>query len=115
MPPRRRAARGTRAATSFDHLVGGGEQRRWDFEAKRLRGLEVDDQLELGSLHYRQVGGFFAFENATRVNSYLAIHIRQAVSVTYQAASLGKGTKIVDCRYRLTRRQCDELLAPVKK
>ena len=27
----------------FDHLVGASEESRWDVEAKRLRGLEVDD------------------------------------------------------------------------
>src|SRR5262245_57580010 len=26
----------------FDHLVGAGEQRRWDVDAERLRRLEVD-------------------------------------------------------------------------
>jgi hypothetical protein len=33
--------------TSLDHLVGGDEQSIWYFEAKRLRGLEVDHKLEL--------------------------------------------------------------------
>src|SRR5215467_2585365 len=33
--------------TSFDHLVGGGEQRRRHSEAKRLGGRQVDDQIEL--------------------------------------------------------------------
>src|SRR5262245_877113 len=33
----------TRAQGLLDHLIGAGEQRRWDFDAERLRGLEVDD------------------------------------------------------------------------
>ena len=32
---------------SFDHLVGTREQSRGNFEAERLSGLEIHDQLEL--------------------------------------------------------------------
>jgi hypothetical protein len=32
-------------AELFDHLVGTCEQRRWNLEAERLGGLEIDDQL----------------------------------------------------------------------
>jgi hypothetical protein len=35
-------------ALLFNHLVGAGEQRLRHGEAQRLRGLEIDHQLELG-------------------------------------------------------------------
>ena len=40
-------------ASLFDHLVGAGEQRWWNLEAERLRGLEIDEQLEPCRLLYR--------------------------------------------------------------
>jgi hypothetical protein len=44
---------GTDAAASFDHLVGAGKQRRWDVDAERLGGLEINHQFEFG----RQLDG----------------------------------------------------------
>src|SRR5262245_66424860 len=37
-----------RAPSSFDHFVGAGEQRCGYLQAKRLRGLEVEQDLVLG-------------------------------------------------------------------
>jgi hypothetical protein len=52
----RRGARNGRASTaSFDDFVGPPEQRLRDGKAERLRGLEVDYQLEPGRLLYRQI------------------------------------------------------------
>ena len=42
----------------FDHLVGAGDQRRRHGEADGSRGLEIDDELELGRLCHRQVGAY---------------------------------------------------------
>ena len=36
-------------ASSFDHLVGAGEHGRGNIEAERLRGGQIDDEIELGA------------------------------------------------------------------
>jgi hypothetical protein len=49
---------------SFDHLVGAGDQRRWDVETKGFGRLQVNDKFKLGRLHYGHgslsgKGGFY--------------------------------------------------------
>ena len=55
----------------FNHLVGAGEQRGRHGEAKRLGGLEVDYNLELGRRLDREVGRLLAFEDAPNVSARL--------------------------------------------
>jgi hypothetical protein len=39
---------GDALAASLDHLIGLDEQRRWDCNAKFLRGFWIDEELEFG-------------------------------------------------------------------
>jgi hypothetical protein len=40
----------SKTATLFDHLVGAQQKRFRDCQPKRLRGLEIDDEIEFGRL-----------------------------------------------------------------
>src|SRR6266404_486375 len=53
-----------RLAHLLDHLGGAQQNRGRDGDAERLRGLEVEDQLDFGRLLDRQVGWLLALEDA---------------------------------------------------
>src|SRR5215475_1401760 len=99
-------------ASLFDHLVGNRKYAWRNCEAKRVRGLEVDHQLEFGRLDNWQVGRLFALEDSTDVDTRLPIRVDKACSVAHQPAGLGKLAPLVDRRHRSTRRQRDELFTP---
>ena len=86
------------ASTSFDDLVGTGEDRRRHGETKRLSGLEIDDQLEFGRLLHRQIGGLLALEYPSRVNAGLVIGSREARCIADQATGSGEFARIIDRR-----------------
>src|SRR5215472_17314230 len=98
--------------TSFDHLVGQGEQLVGNLKAKRLCYAEIDDQLELGWLHYREVGRFLTFEDTAGVHADLAIGVGQVRSVGDESPGYSKLAAIVDGGKAMACRQCDYLIAP---
>jgi hypothetical protein len=88
-----RPAPDTEAAIThlFDHLVGAGEKRRRNVKAKRLRGLNVDHQLELGWLLNGEIGGLCAFEDSRDVlGAELVPHTAEIGAVAHQPTRPGK-------------------------
>src|SRR5437016_5995223 len=67
---------------SFNDLVGAGDERPRDFEAERLRGLEVEEQLDFRSLLDRQIGWLVASENPARIDADRTERIRKTGSIT---------------------------------
>jgi hypothetical protein len=96
----------------FEHPVGEREQLRWDFEAQRLRGREVEDQLVSGRQLDRQVAGLRPFENAADIEAAEATGVRGASAVAHQAAGLDELALKVARRQRMAARQRDYLPTP---
>ena len=59
---------------SFDHGVGSGKQRRWEFDAERFGSLEIDDQLKLSWLLNGHIDHFGASQQLRDLTSALAKH-----------------------------------------
>src|SRR6266487_3154764 len=101
-----------RLAHSLDYLIGAGEQRRWHPEAKRPRGVEVDQQLELGRLQDRKVGRLGTLEDTRGIEPDLAASISEVGSVAHQPAGFDKNALRIGCRNRVAYRQNGKLHAP---
>ena len=103
----------SKTASLFDHLIGGGEQRRRHSKAEHPGGRGVDDQLEFRRLQHRQIGRFRALEDAAGIDADLAKRIAQTCAVAHQPADFGKLTVVLDCRNRVACRQLGQLDTPV--
>ena len=84
-------------------------------ESERFGGLQVDDELEFGGLHDRQVGRLLALENAAGIDAGQTVQVRNTGSVAHQAAGRRERAKLEDRGHRVADRQCGELFAPVNK
>src|SRR5207244_3922124 len=85
----------------FDHPVGATEQRERESDSERLGGLEVDVELDFCGLLDRQIGWFFALENAAGVDASQAVVICNAASVTHQATGGDERPMLIDRGHRM--------------
>ena len=84
--------------TLFDHLAGFDEQRRRHRQSERLGGLQIDHEIEFGRLHDRQVGGFFAFEDATDIGSGVLVALGDVGPIADQPSGDRVFAKLIDRR-----------------
>ena len=72
----------------FDDLVGDAQHAGRHREANRLRGPEVDQELEPGRPLDRQVGGLLALEDTTGIDANLTPRVFEAWPISHQPAGL---------------------------
>src|SRR5262245_41047742 len=93
----------------LDYLVRSQQQCLWDREAEGLRGLEIDDQLELRGLLDRKIARLCTIEN-------LVYGIRGAAVIRQSIRAVGEQSSCLSPpqprNHRPTPRQCEFHDAP---
>jgi hypothetical protein len=95
---------------SLDDLVGARNYCRWHVEAERLGGFQIDDQLVLGRVLHRQVGRFFALEDAIHVCCCAVVWINAIRAVRNKASFSSIEAVGVNSRQPMTLREHSDQL-----
>src|SRR5262249_53200773 len=95
-------------AQLFDDFIGAILYRLRHDDAERLRGLEVEQQLNFACLLDRKVGGFHALENTADVPASQSIGIYDATSITNQATGRHELMILINYGQRIADRQCSQ-------
>src|SRR5262249_27391904 len=95
----------------LNDLIRPPQQRLRNREPEGLRGREVDDQLELGGLLDRQVGGLGALEDLVHVGRGTSLHLGSIYTIGHEATWLDKHPELIDCGHPMRCRKIDDFLS----
>src|SRR5262245_58459843 len=87
-------------------LVGESEKLIGNAEAECPGSCNIDNQLKLGGLHDRQIGGLRAFENPGGILRDSTIEFDNVDPVAHQAAAGCILANFVDCGHPMTGCEC---------
>jgi hypothetical protein len=104
----------TATKSSLNYLVGTRKQCRWNFDAERPGGSQINDEVELGRLDDRQLGRLGALKDPTSVDAELPKHFGEARTVAHEAPSLRILAHCMDRGDRMARGQRGKL-GPTKE
>src|SRR5215211_8466388 len=92
-----------RRASSFDHLVGTGDQCGGHDYTERLGRFQVDEELKSGGLLHRQCSRLFTLQDPIHVNRRAASHSTLVNSIRDKTSSLKKLSHVAAAR-QITRK-----------
>src|SRR4029079_11141579 len=99
----------------FDQLVGTSRQWKWDSNAERPGGLQVNDQFNFANLLDREVGGLVTLENPFGIDAGQAVSVGNVRSVTHQTSGRSKLAILENCRHGVAKRQRAKLFANARE
>src|SRR5262245_53555272 len=99
----------------FDHLVGARYQRLWHSDTERLRGLLIDDQLDLGGLLNWKISRLLPLENPRGVYPTQTVRLLEIGSVAHETAGDRKLSIRIYGWHCMARRQLDEPITLCQK
>ena len=114
--PMRRAAgrRGSRISSTLFPATSAppSASRAGGIGSTRACGPEIDNELELGRLHHRHVGGFSALENAACIKANLAEYLCLVWPIAHQATCHDEIARRIACGNPVAHRQRHDLISP---
>ena len=95
----------------LDDLVRPQQQRLRDVEPERLRGLQIDDEVELCRLLHGQVCRLGALQDSVNVDCSTSFHLGSIYSIGHEATWLDEILELIDCGDPVRGRKIDDRLS----